>query len=362
MENANKLHDMCDTNARKIYGRLLPAHVKERLEEELAYIQKKGWVNEFLEAAEFMEGDYFTKDDRFNKGFRGALGSSFVAYLCNITTMNPLDFFNRRKMALYSRMFFEQEKLMFYINLPDRIIKTIEERGIEVPECMCLLSSKNLTLLDKLQRATGEKYSCRLQSNLKSILGNEFSLFLYEDEFDEKGYPDAGKVLAECIPEFESGCELFLEVLDSMRLYAKSPRTIADVARILGLLHGQGTWIDNAQELYPRCYYEEQQIDDCLITCVEDVYELLKTKEVSDDEAMEIALNVSKGDRQLTYDDRVFMTRLCGDSMFAESAGKIDYLFYRAQCLQYAWETVRIIYYLLYFKEQYMKEIGYERD
>ena len=36
--------------------------------------------------------------------------------------------------------------------------------------------SMDLTLLDKLQRATGEKYSCRLQSNLKPILGNEFSL------------------------------------------------------------------------------------------------------------------------------------------------------------------------------------------
>lgn len=362
MENWNKLRDMCDANARKIYGRLLPAFVKERLEEELEYIKKNGWAKDFLDAAEFMAGDYFTKDDRFNKGFRCSLGSSFAAYLCNITAMNPLEFYKYRKMSLYSRMFYEKEKLMFYINLPDRIIKEVEQREIKVPECMCLLSSKNLTLLDQLQRATGEKYCCRIQSDLKSTIGNYMALFLYEDGFDEKGYPSEGNVLAGCIPEFEGGSELFVEILDTMRLYARLPRTITEMAQILGLLHGQGTWIENAQELYLQCDCEGKNVNEYLITCVEDVYEILKEKGISDDEAMEIALNVGKGYRRVSREDIMQMEEAGCDELFLESVRKIDYLFSRAQCLQYAWETVRIIYYLLYFKEQYMKEIEYERD
>ncbi len=364
MKNWNRLHDVCYANARKIYGRLLPAFVKESLEEELKYIQKKGWAKEFLEAAEFMSGDYFTRDDRFNKGFRGSLGASFVAYLCNITTMNPLELRNSAGIGLYCRLFYEKEKLTFYINLPDRIIKTIEKRGVEVPECMCLLSSKNLTLLDQLQRATGEKYYCNIQSDLKDIVGNHFWLFLYEDKFDEKGYPMAGKALAECVPEFEFGGKLLLEVLDTTRLYDGLPKTIADIAPILGLVHGQGTWMDNARELYVQFDYEGKRslIDEYLITCAEDIYERMLQKGFPDDEAIEIMQNVSKGNRQLTSDDLHQIEKAGYDELFMDVIQRIDYLFSRAQCIQYAWEMVRIIYYLRYFKEQYMQVIDYQPE
>lgn len=53
------------------------------------------------------------------------------------------------------------------------------------------------------------------------------------------------------------------------------------------------------KELYPQCYYEEQKIDDCLITCAEDVCEILKFMDISNDEAMEITLNVNKGDHSV---------------------------------------------------------------
>jgi len=354
MQAWNELCDMCFTNAHKIYGRLLPKGIEKRLTEELTAIREKGWAQAFLEVSRFMTGECFTSDDDFNKGFRGCLGTSFVAYLCHITTLNPMECEYKQKMMLHAPMFTEQTKLMFYINLPQRIVDKIEREGIKVPDCLQLFSSDNLTLLDELQRVTGEKFMCRPSSDMDSMMKQFFPCFVYGMKNGEGECVASGKALAGFFPEFAGGREMFLEIVKKMERYEMLPTNVSDMARVLGLMHGSGTWIGNGDEMLSFCCKMRVNDYDLLITCAEDVYEYLVRRMIPETEALRIVEHVRKGNSRVTTEDKAVILRNLGTTTYIESMEKINHLFYRAQCIQYAMETMRLIYYFIYHNDKYV--------
>ncbi len=97
--DSRKLSDISYTNARNLYGEILPQEVSARIEKELTRICGAGHEPIFLLMRELMEKTGMPDEPH---GFRGCSDNSFVAYLCGITTWNPLKAHYRCAECRYS--------------------------------------------------------------------------------------------------------------------------------------------------------------------------------------------------------------------------------------------------------------------
>ena len=82
-----QIRKMAIDNARKIYGNPLPDMVENRLDKELKSIIEHGFAVLYLIAHKLVQKSL---EDGYLVGSRGSVGSSLVAYLTNITEVNPL--------------------------------------------------------------------------------------------------------------------------------------------------------------------------------------------------------------------------------------------------------------------------------
>ena len=82
-----ELTNICRKRQRELFGDAPDFEVRKRLERELTSIRENGYAGIYMMwhqlVKKSMEAGYPT-------GIRGAVGSSFVAYLCDITEINPL--------------------------------------------------------------------------------------------------------------------------------------------------------------------------------------------------------------------------------------------------------------------------------
>lgn len=88
IENANEeMSELVLARAKEIYGENLPAPVAERLETELTLIKNNNYASHYVIAYRM---EKHIKDAGGCVGARGAVGSSFVAFLLGISLINPL--------------------------------------------------------------------------------------------------------------------------------------------------------------------------------------------------------------------------------------------------------------------------------
>lgn len=79
----------CYDKANEIYGKTLPKEIKDRLELELNSIIKNNFQTIYLICSELVEK---SNELGYEVGSRGAVGCSFVAYLLDITNINPIEY------------------------------------------------------------------------------------------------------------------------------------------------------------------------------------------------------------------------------------------------------------------------------
>lgn len=85
---ATIIRQICYEEARSRYGEDLPRVVVDRLEEELIVVECSPYAELLLLAQTAQHNGRLSK--KKEASFRGALGSSFLAYLMGITRVNPL--------------------------------------------------------------------------------------------------------------------------------------------------------------------------------------------------------------------------------------------------------------------------------
>lgn len=86
--NAEKeLKSICKKSAEAIYGKKLPALVKDRMEKELAGITANGFASLYMFSAKIAEK---ARNDGKPFALRGNGSGSFVSFLAGITSVNPL--------------------------------------------------------------------------------------------------------------------------------------------------------------------------------------------------------------------------------------------------------------------------------
>ena len=94
-----EIREMSYRRAKELYGDPLPKLVEDRLEWELKSIIGHGYAVLYLIAQKLVKKSL---DDNYLVGSRGSVGSSFVATMCKITEVNPLQAHYRCPDCLYS--------------------------------------------------------------------------------------------------------------------------------------------------------------------------------------------------------------------------------------------------------------------
>lgn len=82
-----EIEELSYSNLVKIYGEKPPFIIKERYERELKAIKDNNFSVIYYLAHKLVKN---SKDDGYLVGSRGSVGSSFLAFLCEITEVNPL--------------------------------------------------------------------------------------------------------------------------------------------------------------------------------------------------------------------------------------------------------------------------------
>jgi len=83
----DKIREMSFARAKELYGNELPEIVKDRLEKELEAIISNGYAVIYLISHKLVKQSL---ENGYLVGSRGSVGSSLVAYMCEITEVNPL--------------------------------------------------------------------------------------------------------------------------------------------------------------------------------------------------------------------------------------------------------------------------------
>lgn len=111
-----KLIKMCYDTAHQLYGNPLPNIVEERLKAELDGITKYGYSVQYYIAHCIVKK---SREDGFMVGSRGSVGSSFVAYVSNITEVNALQPHYRCPKCKHSIWDVDIKKYRSGYDLPD---------------------------------------------------------------------------------------------------------------------------------------------------------------------------------------------------------------------------------------------------
>ncbi len=134
IENCEQdLVDMCHEKAHRVYGEVLPKIVQERMDRELDCIVKYGYSVMYMIAHKLVKK---SNEAGYLVGSRGSVGSSFAAWLSDITEVNALCPHYVCPKCQYSE-WYEHGEFPTGIDMPDKVCPECGEKlhkdGLEIP-------------------------------------------------------------------------------------------------------------------------------------------------------------------------------------------------------------------------------------
>lgn len=134
IENCEQdLVDMCHKKAHQIYGEVLPKIVQERMDRELDCIVKYGYSVMYMIAHKLVKK---SNEAGYLVGSRGSVGSSFAAFLADITEVNALCPHYVCPSCQYSE-WYEHGEYPTGIDMPDKVCPEcgtpLRKDGLEIP-------------------------------------------------------------------------------------------------------------------------------------------------------------------------------------------------------------------------------------
>lgn len=337
-----QLWDICDGRVKTIYGKSAPDYVKDRIVWEMTMMRQMDGdaAQTLFDTACMFRTPCLKEPDKYIRGFRGNLGASFIAYLCDITPFNPLEL--PVNLTLSPAFLFKKGKpLSLHINMGKEAKAKLEwnRKKVPMPKGVTVYDTPNLNLLEALQRETEDIYTCGgYEGNIGAAPTNFYDFFRSSH--------------IEYAPEF---CN---RKIARQMLSKTSVITVETLSKMLGMMHGTGTWIENAEYMANS----DRNWINKAISSAEDVMDYLLSRSMRYEEAFSLTEKVRSGNGILTKEDLDLMHDYACEEWFIDSVSRIQYLFYRAQNLCYALETKRLIYYFNKYGEQYVRIFKKQRQ
>lgn len=348
MDEMAILKKLCYSKAYSLYGSLFFGEKKERLEWELDKLRAiPGGAGAFLQMKDFIQKlkscqKNMDKDMSMRYGFRGTAASSLIAYLLEISEMEPFPY--------YPWTFFTgQKKLYFYLNVSLDLFENMYYwyNDIQIPSFVDIYICVDRSILEVIERNTGVFY-LRDPMNWKNVLtyDSDVRKFFETDSLSEED--SKLRFLTNFHKEYVS--EVY-SVFSLLKKYDHVPTSLHELMVLGGFLHssfyekkgGHSNCILKflEEELYDRSCF----VYDYIVANPEDIYRELIWKGCPEKDAIMLSIKVQRAKRKLTEDDRYVIEDYCG-SQYADMVSEIEHLYYRSQCMENAIVTAQLIHYI----------------
>ncbi len=388
-----KLRRICERKIKELYGAMLPANIRQRMERELDAVCINGYAGLFMMWRDLVKKSL---EKGYPTGIRGAVGSSLIAFLCGITEINPLPA-EYRGYDIPSEVFMGirlDKEPDIDINFAPDIKETIQDFVKELPgvgeTCYggtyCVKNGKEHVGMhpggiivcpegEELLSFTPLMYSPHgknkithfdyhtISNNLLKldVLGhNAYDLLYYLQEttgLNVRDVPlDDDKVLSMiCDPDIllikdlpEFGAEYVRRMIAETKA-----ASFTDLIKINAISHGTEVWYGNQEEVIRAGIIK---LSDC-ISSRDDILLYLMDRNIDRNTAYHIMEYVRKG-RGLKTEHKKIMENAGIPEWYIKACTKIKYLFPKAHAVSATMMAVRLGYYMFYYPEAYREGLS----
>lgn len=377
----------CYDKAKEIYGNQLSKEVKDRLELELQYIRKNNFDSIYLLSSELVK---YSNELGYKVVSRGSLGNSFVAFLLEITEINPLKY--NLPFEFFAGKDYDKEPdidLNFSSKITEKIFVYLQRKygkdRIIWEGTVGSLAEKNVEKAYDEYVNTFEinYYHAILDTGLYKydILGCDYLTMLYE--LEKKTNVDSNTIKL----DDKETLKMFLHANDKSysistigvpefgttfvkkMIEISKPRNFNDLICISALLHGTGTWTYNASSLIEK---EHKKVDE-VISNRADMFNYLIKHGIEKSTAFDIVEFVRKGNAsriQNLFKNNMDRYKILNEKWnkykkilqeynipewYIKSAEKIKYMFPKSHAIGYTINAFKIAWYKVHYPKEFYK-------
>lgn len=352
------LKKLCYSKAYSLYGPLFFSEKKERLDWELDKVSAiSGGAGAFLQMKDFIQKlkifqKNMDKDISMRYGFRGAAASSLIAYLLEISEMDPFPY--------YPWTFFAgQKKLYFYLNMSLDLYENMYNwyNNIQIPSFLDIYVCLDISILEWIEKNTGEYY-LRDPMDMKNILVYDAEIRKF---FENDSLLEADSKLRFLTDFNKKYVPEVYRVLSLIKEYDHVPSSLQELMTLSGFLHSSfyekkcshdsciseffGDWF---------FYTTHASVYDYIVANPEDIYENLTWCGCPESDAIILSIKVQRAKQELTVDDWYVVKKYCG-RQYADMVCEIEHLYYRSQCMENTIVTAQLMHYINEDYEAFME-------
>lgn len=380
-----KLRELCENELKNKYEN--SDGLKERLNYEISIINKTNTEFIFL----YLNKAFKDLDVKpYQTMPRGLIGNSLVAYLCNITNIDPVKF-NLSEYAVFGTTnHYKEPDVDINVasnELRDNLYQKISsyDEVYKIADAMCKNNNGGLYKFlggkflipqnDAYSKSDYDSIVNKINNNdchdvkglyrLDLLLNNQILIFnelvniigINPESIDinnanvteylnNNDYKDIYKN----VPEFDH--DLVVEISNKVK-----PKNFDDLVKVTSMAHGTNAWKDNAETLINNGTSNLSEI----VSNRDDLFDILVNHNVSKNEAYEIMEDVRKGkgiSKCSKYYDYELLLKSGIPEWLIDSCNKIKYLFPRAHAISYTLLAWKLIWFKIHYKKDYDRIIS----